>query len=76
MIFSYALTEPRIGSDVKHIETTAILDDSGEFYILNGQKSNYTTKTPGNMLPSSAVTSGAKKRIAGSNHDASRWIAR
>jgi len=42
MIFSYALTEPRIGSDAKHIETTAVLDDSGEFYILNGQKSYIT----------------------------------
>ncbi len=35
MIFSHALTEPRIGSDAKNIETTAVLDDGGEFYILN-----------------------------------------
>ena len=42
MIFSYALTEPRIGSDAKHIETTAFLDQSGEFYILNGQKTYIT----------------------------------
>jgi acyl-CoA dehydrogenase family protein 9 len=42
MIFSYALTEPRKGSDAKNIETTAILDDSGEFYILNGQKAYIT----------------------------------
>jgi acyl-CoA dehydrogenase family protein 9 len=42
MIFSYALTEPRIGSDAKHIETTAVLDESGEFYILSGQKSYIT----------------------------------
>jgi acyl-CoA dehydrogenase family protein 9 len=42
MIFSYALTEPRIGSDAKNIETTAVLDDSGEYYILNGQKTYIT----------------------------------
>jgi acyl-CoA dehydrogenase family protein 9 len=42
MIFSYALTEPRKGSDAKNIETTAILDDNGEFYVLNGQKAYIT----------------------------------
>ena len=42
MIFSYALTEPRIGSDAKNIETTAVLDDGGEYYILNGQKTYIT----------------------------------
>lgn len=42
MIFSYALAEPRKGSDAKNIETTATLDDSGEFYILNGQKAYIT----------------------------------
>ena len=42
MIFSYALTEPRIGSDAKNIETTAVLDDNGEYYILNGQNTYIT----------------------------------
>ncbi len=42
MIFSYALTEPKKGSDAKNIESTAILDDGGEFYILNGQKAYIT----------------------------------
>ena len=42
MIFSYALTEPRIGSDAKNIETTAVLDDDGEYYILNGQNTYIT----------------------------------
>ena len=42
MIFSYALTEPKKGSDAKNIETTAVRDDSGEFYILNGQKAYIT----------------------------------
>ena len=42
MIFSYALTEPRIGSDAKNIETTAVLDVSGDYYILNGSKAYIT----------------------------------
>lgn len=42
MIFSYALTEPKIGSDAKHIETWARLADDGSYYILNGQKTYIT----------------------------------
>jgi acyl-CoA dehydrogenase family protein 9 len=42
MIFSYALTEPKIGSDAKHIETWATLSDDGRYYILNGQKTYIT----------------------------------
>jgi acyl-CoA dehydrogenase family protein 9 len=42
MIFSYALTEPKIGSDAKHIETRAELSDDGSYYILNGQKTYIT----------------------------------
>jgi len=42
MIFSYALTEPRIGSDAKHIETKAVLSEDGKCYILNGQKTYIT----------------------------------
>lgn len=42
MIFSYALTEPKRGSDAKHIETTAVLSDDGEYYILNGSKAYIT----------------------------------
>ncbi len=42
MIFSYALTEPRIGSDAQHIETTATLAADGHHYILNGTKTYIT----------------------------------
>ncbi len=42
MIFSYALTEPRIGSDAQHIETVALPRDGGSHYILNGQKAFIT----------------------------------
>jgi acyl-CoA dehydrogenase family protein 9 len=42
MIFSYALTEPKIGSDAKNIETWAKLSEDGSHYILNGQKTYIT----------------------------------
>jgi acyl-CoA dehydrogenase family protein 9 len=42
MIFSYALTEPKIGSDARHIESTAVLSEDGKHYILNGQKTYIT----------------------------------
>jgi acyl-CoA dehydrogenase family member 9 len=42
MIFSYALTEPRIGSDAQHIETRAELSADGGHYLLNGQKTYIT----------------------------------
>jgi acyl-CoA dehydrogenase family protein 9 len=42
MIFSYALTEPKTGSDAKNIETVAILSDDGSHYLLNGQKAYIT----------------------------------
>ena len=42
MIFSYALTEPKTGSDAKNIETMAVLSEDGRYYILNGQKTYIT----------------------------------
>jgi acyl-CoA dehydrogenase family protein 9 len=42
MIFAYALTEPRVGSDARHIETTALASPDGAHYILNGQKTYIT----------------------------------
>lgn len=42
IIFSYALTEPHIGSDAKHIETQAILSEDGSHYVLNGSKTYIT----------------------------------
>ena len=41
-IFSYALTEPKTGSDAQHIETLATLSDDGGGYILSGQKTYIT----------------------------------
>ena len=42
LIFSYALTEPRIGSDAQHIETRAEWSPDGSHYLLNGQKTYIT----------------------------------
>lgn len=42
MIFSYALTEPKIGSDARHIETKAELGGNQGEYILNGVKTYIT----------------------------------
>jgi acyl-CoA dehydrogenase family protein 9 len=42
MIFSYALTEPRTGSDARNIETIATLSDDGNHYVLNGTKTYIT----------------------------------
>jgi len=42
MIFSYALTEPRTGSDARNIETVATLSKDGKHYILNGTKTYIT----------------------------------
>ncbi|MCG6916017.1 MAG: acyl-CoA dehydrogenase family protein [Deltaproteobacteria bacterium] len=42
MIFSYALTEPKTGSDAKHIETFAKLSEDGSYYTLNGHKTYIT----------------------------------
>ncbi|MCX7823213.1 MAG: acyl-CoA dehydrogenase family protein [Syntrophobacterales bacterium] len=42
LIFSYALTEPKHGSDARHIETRVELAPDGQYYILNGKKTYIT----------------------------------
>jgi acyl-CoA dehydrogenase family protein 9 len=42
MIFAYALTEPHVGSDAQHIETTALASRDDTHYLLNGQKTYIT----------------------------------
>ncbi len=42
MIFAFALTEPRFGSDAQHIETTAMASPDDTHYLLNGQKTYIT----------------------------------
>jgi acyl-CoA dehydrogenase family member 9 len=41
-IFAFALTEPEIGSDAKHIRTTARPSEDGSHYVLTGQKTYIT----------------------------------
>jgi alkylation response protein AidB-like acyl-CoA dehydrogenase len=41
-IGAWGLTEPNTGSDAGNMRTTAVLDASGEFYVLNGAK-NFIT---------------------------------
>ena len=38
LVGAYALTEPEHGSDALSADTTAVLSDDGEYYLLNGQK--------------------------------------
>ncbi|MFQ3231366.1 acyl-CoA dehydrogenase family protein [Reinekea sp.] len=42
IITAIAMTEPGTGSDLQGIKTNAILDESGEHYILNGSKTFIT----------------------------------
>jgi acyl-CoA dehydrogenase family protein 9 len=42
MIFAYALTEPHVGSDAQHIETTALASRDDTHYLLNGRKTYIT----------------------------------
>eukprot|EP00761_Pharyngomonas_kirbyi_P014315 gb/GECH01014345.1/.p1 GENE.gb/GECH01014345.1/~~gb/GECH01014345.1/.p1 ORF type:complete len:443 (+),score=103.98 gb/GECH01014345.1/:1-1329(+) len=37
-IGAFALTEPNVGSDASHIETTATLSPDGRHYVINGEK--------------------------------------
>jgi len=42
MVFGYALTEPKTGSDAQSISTTALLSEDGTHYLLNGGKTFIT----------------------------------
>jgi acyl-CoA dehydrogenase family protein 9 len=42
MVFAYALTEPKAGSDAQHIETAASLSEDETHYVLNGSKTYIT----------------------------------
>ena len=42
MVFAYALTEPKTGSDAQRIETHARVSEDGSHYLLNGGKTYIT----------------------------------
>jgi alkylation response protein AidB-like acyl-CoA dehydrogenase len=46
---AWGLTEPNTGSDAGNMRTTAVLDDSGEYYILNGAKNFITHGKSGDV---------------------------
>lgn len=48
-IGAWGLTEPNTGSDAGNMRTTAVLDASGEFYILNGAKNFITHGRSGDV---------------------------
>ena len=50
LIFSYALTEPKIGSDAQHIETRVELSPDGSHYLLNGKKTYITNANYAGVL--------------------------
>ena len=63
IITAIAMTEPGTGSDLQGVKTNAILDESGEFYILNGSKTFITNGQMADLVIVVAKTnpeSGAK----------------
>jgi hypothetical protein len=68
-ISAFALTEHAVGSDPAAMETTAVLSDDGEAWILNGEKLWCTNGTKAELLvvmartPSKTVKGKEKKQI-------------
>jgi alkylation response protein AidB-like acyl-CoA dehydrogenase len=48
-IGAWGLTEPNTGSDAGNMRTTAVLDESGDYYIINGAKNFITHGKSGNV---------------------------
>jgi acyl-CoA dehydrogenase family member 9 len=59
-IFSYALTEPLVGSDAQHVQTRAALSEDGRYYILNGQKTYITNANYAGALTTFAQLDSAE----------------
>jgi len=68
-ISAFALTEPNVGSDPAAMETTAVLSDDGQAWILNGEKLWCTNDTVAELLvvmartPSKVVNGKEKRQI-------------
>lgn len=63
IITAIAMTEPGTGSDLQGVKTNAVLDASGEFYVLNGSKTFITNGQMADLIIVVAKTnpeSGAK----------------
>jgi len=68
-VSAFALTEPNVGSDPAAMETTAVLSEDGQHWILNGEKLWCTNGTIADLLvvmartPSKMVRGKEKKQI-------------
>ncbi|MFV1872253.1 MAG: acyl-CoA dehydrogenase family protein [Oleiphilus sp.] len=63
IVTAIAMTEPGTGSDLQGVKTNAVLDASGEFYVLNGSKTFITNGQMADLVIVVAKTnpeSGAK----------------
>ena len=68
-IGAFGLTEPGAGTDAQGQQTTAVLDESGENYILNGSKCFITNATEADTFVVFAMTDRTK-----GNHGISAFI--
>ena len=64
LITAIAMTEPGTGSDLASIRTTATLDPSGEFYLVNGAKTFITNGINADLVIT-AVKTDPTRRHAG-----------
>jgi alkylation response protein AidB-like acyl-CoA dehydrogenase len=68
-VSAFALTEPNVGSDPAAMETTAVLSEDGQAWILNGEKLWCTNGTIAELMvvmartPSKTVNGKEKKQI-------------
>jgi alkylation response protein AidB-like acyl-CoA dehydrogenase len=68
-VSAFALTEPNVGSDPAAMETSAVLSEDGEAWILNGEKLWCTNGTIAELMvvmartPSKTVNGKEKKQI-------------
>jgi acyl-CoA dehydrogenase family protein 9 len=65
LIFAYALTEPGVGSDAKHIETVARPSSDGTHYVLRGQKTYITNANYGGAFTVFAQLAGHRPGYMG-----------
>lgn len=61
LITAIAMTEPGTGSDLAAIRTTAILDPSGEFYLVNGAKTFITNGVNADLVITAVKTDPAQR---------------
>lgn len=59
---AFALTEVQAGSDAANVQTTAVPDESGEFFVLNGDKRYITNGGIADVLTVMARTPGEGKK--------------